>query len=126
MNDTSPIEDDLTDEQRRELVEDLQRLHQELQQHLETTKEGARPVELDQQMVGRISRMDAIQHQQIAVASRRLTELRIKQTVAALAAARRDEYGYCRRCEEPIGFRRLKARPESPFCLRCQGAAESR
>ena len=27
---------------------------------------------------------------------------------------------WCRRCEEPIGYKRLSARPESPYCLDCQ------
>ena len=32
----------------------------------------------------------------------------------------------CRRCEEPIGFRRLQARPETPLCVACQNQRERR
>ena len=36
----------------------------------------------------------------------------------------RGEYGLCRRCDEPIAYRRLKARPESPYCIACQDEIE--
>ena len=32
----------------------------------------------------------------------------------------KERYGLCRRCGDPIGYPRLKARPESPYCLDCQ------
>ena len=51
---------------------------------------------------------------------------RLKQVENALAAHRNDSYGFCRQCEEPIGYARLKARPETPFCLSCQKEFESR
>jgi DnaK suppressor protein len=33
-------------------------------------------------------------------------------------------YGTCMHCGEPIGQRRLEAVPWSPFCIRCQEAAD--
>ena len=39
---------------------------------------------------------------------------------AALRRIDEGEYGYCRRCDEPIGFGRLQAQPESSLCLQCQ------
>lgn len=53
-------------------------------------------------------------------------ELRLQQIATALSAAAAGNYGYCRRCEEPIGFKRLKARPETPFCLWCQADSEKK
>ena len=35
-------------------------------------------------------------------------------------------YGFCRLCEEPIGFKRLQAKPEAPFCVNCQSRHERR
>ena len=114
----------LTPDQIRELESDLVVLREQLGELIAASEEGTRPVELDQSAVGRLSRMDAIQGQQIAKASRRNHQLRLEQVGQALRLIARDNYGYCRRCEEPIGYLRLKARPESPFCLRCQGARE--
>jgi DnaK suppressor protein len=62
----------------------------------------------------------------MASANRRSVELRLTQVRSALAALERGEYGACRRCEEPIGYRRLKSRPESPFCVACQRGRESK
>lgn len=96
----------------------------ELEAQLVANREGARPVDLGLP-IGRISRMDAMQQQQMARASRHAAELRLNQVGAALTAIERGIYGECRRCEEPIGLRRLQARPEAPFCLECQREVES-
>jgi DnaK suppressor protein len=117
--------DDLTPEQQTELSENLHALAGDLTQMLESSEESSRPVDLSQP-IGRISRIDAIQQQKMAQATRGGHELRLQQVNAALSAIQRDEYGECRRCEEPIGFGRLKARPEAPLCLKCQHAAETR
>ena len=117
--------EELSGEQLESLKEDLVALEGQLLELLEVSKEGTKPVELDQP-IGRLSRMDAMQHQQMATANRQSHQLRLKQVKRALGALTRDEYGECGRCEEPIGFGRLKARPETPFCLGCQGLAERR
>ncbi len=117
--------DELTDEQRRALEDALRRLQEELTAALESSREGIEVVSLDQP-IGRVSRIDAIQQQKMAQANRRKQELRLSQVGVALAALEADEYGYCRGCDEPIGHRRLTARPETPFCLRCQGGRERR
>ena len=94
----------------------------ELSQVSEASSEGTKPVQLDQTSVGRLSRMDAMQVQQMAQASARQKSLRLAQVKQALLRVQRDEYGYCLRCEEPIGYARLTAIPETPFCIECQGA----
>lgn len=116
----------LTDAQLTELTADLHALRAELSAALADSAAAARPVTLDQQAVGRVSRIDAIQQQQMAVASRQRAQTRLALVKQALAALDDERYGECRRCEEAIGFRRLKARPESPICLRCQAALERR
>ena len=116
-------ESELTDEQERELGAALRRLRDELGAALASSKEGIEVVSLDQP-IGRVSRIDAIQQQKMAQANRRKQELRLSQIGVALAAMEDRDYGYCRGCEEPIGHRRLRARPETPFCLRCQGGRE--
>lgn len=97
----------------------------ELEGALRTSAESAAPVVLDQSSVGRLSRMDAMQQQAMAKATRQKTQLRLTQCKVALSAFDRDEYGVCRKCEEPIGYRRLSAKPEAPFCLECQRGADA-
>ena len=68
--------------------------------------------------------LEDLQGQALAKATRHAMQQQLAQCKAALQAVARDEYGLCRRCEEPIGFPRLQAKPESPFCLACQRSTE--
>ena len=117
--------DELTEDQVRALAGALTALAAELERSLAAAKEAAEVVSLDQP-IGRVSRMDALQQQEMAQASRRQIELRLGQVSVALDAIARGEYGECRSCGEPIGHRRLLARPETPFCLACQSGRERR
>ena len=112
-----------TQEELLEQEKELSSLVQELESSLQTSEDAAKTVDLDQP-IGRLSRMDAIQQQKMVAAARRNTELRLAQIRGALHALEQGTYGECRRCEEEISKRRLKARPESPFCLGCQRMAE--
>ena len=116
----------MTDAQIIELQGDLQRLREQLGRETEAAGDSSKPVVLDQSSVGRLSRMDAMQQQSMAVEERRRRQVRGQQVSAALAAVEEGTYGMCRSCEEPIGYRRLKARPESPFCVPCVGQRERR
>ncbi len=116
---------ELTAEQTDELYQVLLSESARLEDLLKLSKEGARPVDLGEP-IGRLTRMDAIQQQQMTKANRRSYETKLRQVRAALGLLGKDEYGFCRLCEEPIGYPRLKARPEAPFCLSCQDARESR
>jgi DnaK suppressor protein len=115
---------ELTPAQKAELAQHLAALLQELEAQLARGEEGARAVPLDQSAVGRLSRMDSIQHQAMAQAARRNLEIRVGQCRQALGALERGDYGRCRLCEEPIGYARLVARPETPFCLACQRGSD--
>ena len=92
-------------------------------QELETLSEGARDsrsaVKLDQQSVGRLSRMDAMQQQAMAVASEKRRKLRLTQIEAALKRIESDDFGYCIRCGEPIAEKRLNIDPASTLCVGC-------
>ncbi len=111
--------DELTAGQEQKLQKDLQTLRSELAQLLDDSRDSSKAVALDQP-IGRLSRMDALQHQAMAKANRAGTQRRLKLIESALLAIKQQRYGECRRCEEPIGYPRLKARPETPFCLECQ------
>ena len=117
--------EDLTPCQRAELQQILIQSEQELQALLTASSESSRPVALDQP-IGRLSRMDALQQQYMAKANRQGHEQRLLQVRNALQALRSNSYGVCRSCEEPVGYARLKARPETPFCLDCQEQREGK
>ena len=114
---------DLTPDQLEELRQDLVAERLSLEAQLELTSEGSKPVALSTP-IGRLSRMDAIQQQQMTKAGRSTLETKLRQVRNALDGHRKSEYGDCRSCDDPIGYRRLKARPEAPFCLRCQDERE--
>ncbi|NNE63206.1 MAG: molecular chaperone DnaK, partial [Gammaproteobacteria bacterium] len=61
---------ELTSSQLNQLINLLKQQKIELQQQLEKTQADSQPVTLDQQSVGRVSRIDAIQQQQMAIANR--------------------------------------------------------
>jgi len=115
--------DELSGQQIDELAEELRKLQKELQVLLSVSKDGAKPVALELP-IGRLSRMDAMQQQSMAAANRRSLQLRLQLVSVALSAHGAGDYGYCRSCDEPIGYRRLKARPETPLCVVCQAARE--
>ena len=77
------------------------------------------PVKLDQQAVGRLSRMDAMQQQAMAQASSRRRAGRIQRIDAALKRIDEDEFGYCQDCGEEIGKARLQLDPTLPTCVAC-------
>ena len=115
----------LNKQQCAELHQTLLTLRTELKQLLDNSSDGAQPVSLDEP-IGRLSRMDAMQQQSMVQANRRTTQTRLTRIDAALRRHASDEYGLCMECEEEIGYARLKAQPEAPFCIECQSNKETR
>jgi DnaK suppressor protein len=76
-------------------------------------------VTLDQQSVGRLSRMDAMQRQAMAQATARRRQARASRIEAALGRIEDGEFGYCQDCGEEIGSRRLELDPTLPTCVSC-------
>ena len=77
------------------------------------------PVTLDQQAVGRLSRMDAMQQQAMANAASNRRAARITRINAALQRIGEDEFGYCLDCGEDISTARLSLDPTLPNCVSC-------
>ena len=115
---------ELTSRQISKLTRLLRLKETELELQLEGSRQSTEPVTLDQQAVGRVSRMDAIQQQQMAVANRDQLTLQFKLVSAALRRVKSGEYGRCLQCGEPIAFARLEAQPFAPNCLDCQSTIE--
>ncbi len=105
---------------------DLKALREQVQAAAEQGAEAAQPVELDQTRVGRLSRMDALQGQEMARAAERRREMELRKIDAALARLDAGDYGWCVTCGEEIAAERLKLDPAAPVCIDCaQGAAET-
>lgn len=82
-------------------------------------KDDAAPVMLDQQSVGRLSRMDALQRQAMAQETARRRALERRRITAALARIDEGEYGWCARCGEEIAPERLALDPAVALCRAC-------
>jgi DnaK suppressor protein len=78
-----------------------------------------KPVELDQQSVGRLSRLDSMQVQAMARAADARRAMAIRQIDAALIRMDEGEYGWCVECGEEIAPKRLDSDPAAPRCSAC-------
>ena len=81
--------------------------------------DGQKTVTLDQQAVGRLSRMDALQNQAMAHAQARRRQAARQRLRAALQRLAAGEYGYCTACGDEIAPARLTSDPAIPRCLDC-------
>lgn len=85
----------------------------------ETAQDAAKVVELDQAAVGRLSRMDAMQAQQMAQETERRRHIQLQKIEGALRRIEADEFGYCYVCSGEIDARRLQAEPTITRCIKC-------
>ncbi len=81
--------------------------------------EARETVELDQQSVGRLSRMDAMQHQAMNQATERKRQHDLVRIQLAMTRIGDDEYGYCEDCGEEIPDGRLEIDPMAERCVKC-------
>ena len=114
----------LGEEQLASLRQSLEELCSDLRERLLSNSGDSQPVTLDQQLLGRLSRMDAMQQQEMAQANRSQQQTQLKRVVRALRRLEEGDYGYCNSCDQAIGFLRLQVRPETPLCLGCQQREE--
>ena len=106
-------------DQIRAFREILIELRSELEQLQETGSEATDTVTLDQAKVGRLSRMDAMQAQQMAEETARRRQLQLQKIEGALRRIDADDYGYCFKCGDEIGEARLRFDPTSTRCMVC-------
>ena len=85
----------------------------------EGSKVSRAPVMLDQQSVGRLSRMDAMLQQSMELATEDRRQLRLMALSAALKRIEKGNYGYCFKCDEGIPTDRLKFDPAITLCVEC-------
>ncbi len=83
--------------------------------------ESRAPVTLQQDSVGRLSRMDAMQQQAMAQAQERRRKAERARIKAALERLDQGEWGYCMQCGEEIAQARLSHDPSVARCVGCAG-----
>ncbi|MFO7582782.1 TraR/DksA family transcriptional regulator [Guyparkeria sp.] len=108
------------DNARRQALHDqLLERREALRQLLIDSAAATQTVELDQSRQGRLSRMDALQGQEMAKATRARREHELARIEGALRRMENDEYGDCFACGEPIPARRLQNDPSVTRCVDC-------
>ncbi|MBG31339.1 MAG: hypothetical protein CMI31_15280 [Opitutae bacterium] len=90
----------------------------ETEEYLESSKDSADIVELDTS-IGRLSRMDAMQSQQMAKELRRRKEEELRSFQSALNRMEKGWYGKCGLCQKPIAEERLEIFPDVLTCVNC-------
>jgi DnaK suppressor protein len=109
----------MNEEEIEQIRQKMLRLRSELQEQEETFQQTSAPVELDQARVGRLSRMDAMQAQQMALEAARRRQNQLLKVEGALRRIESGDYGYCFICGEEIDVRRLSADPTNTRCMVC-------
>lgn len=95
----------------------------ELEHVMEASAETNTEAELDQQRIGRLSRMDAMQQQAMEEETGRRRDQELARIEAALQRIESDDYGFCTACDEPIATKRLDNDPATPLCIECASKA---
>ena len=85
----------------------------------ELNKDATNTVELDQQGIGRLSRIDALQQQAMAKAMTVRKQNEKRSLEEALYRMNQGNYGDCIDCGEAIELKRLKLKPSVLKCLDC-------
>ncbi|MFP3949366.1 MAG: TraR/DksA family transcriptional regulator [Gemmatimonadota bacterium] len=110
-----PLNPEMLEDLRTELERQLRRL----EKSMAMSEEASRPVELDQQAVGRLSRMDSLQSQHMSQNLHEREQARYTAVRAALVRMDAGEYGICVECGAEIPYGRLMVVPEAERCPSC-------
>jgi DnaK suppressor protein len=121
MSDEEARQDEWRERYRARLEKELE----ELTADSRASEADRSPVTLDQQSVGRLSRMDDIRSQAMAAASEQRRQVRIARIHSALSRMADGEYGYCVECGEPVAERRLDLDPTVHLCVDCARRGEA-
>ena len=109
----------MNDTQIKHFTNLLNEMRQQLIAQDDIAQDSQRTVMLDQQSVGRLSRMDALQQQAMANATQARRGQQSKRIDAAFMRMKQDEYGYCSNCGEDIPIKRLELDPTVATCVTC-------
>lgn len=88
----------------------------------QSSSDARKPVELDQQSIGRLSRQDALQQQAMAKAQEARRAAELGKIKAALQRIDDGDFGWCAECGEEIAQKRLEIDLTATHCAACAGA----
>lgn len=91
---------------------------EELKTLLGDDSEDTKPIEPDVS-IGRLSRLDSMQMQQMALEQRRRQEAELQKLKEAIKRIEDGSYGQCVMCRQPIAPARLEAQPDAILCISC-------
>lgn len=91
---------------------------QRTERKVEEVRELVKPY-APENAIGRVSRMDAINNQNVMKAALRADEKRLSALRLALVHIEEDHFGICLECQKAIHPKRLLLMPESKHCVRC-------
>jgi len=106
-----------TSEQKRFIPLIRERLG-EIRKQLESGAEDREAVSPDKS-IGRLSRLDSMQMQQMALAGKRRLEEEIRDLEEALKRIATGRYGKCQLCGRDIARERLEYQPAAASCVSC-------
>lgn len=109
----------MSDSEYAEFAARLRQRREQLESAIAGLQDAGKPVELDQTLQGRLSRLDAITQQEMARAGRAHLVTELKRVEAALQRVDQARYGACCRCGLPIEPSRLGADPAAALCMDC-------
>ena len=91
----------------------------ELRDEITARDEARKAVELDQQRVGRLSRMDALQQQAMANAQHERQERELQALLETTKRLDAPEFGACADCGDELAIDRLLQNPLLVRCMEC-------
>jgi DnaK suppressor protein len=109
----------MTDKERQDFKRFASEEIESLKAEIPRLEELVRPVAPDN-AIGRVSRMDTIVNQSVSEAQLSKTKVRLARLGEALRRVDDDpDFGLCIDCGAPIPMARLKAMPETQYCVEC-------
>ncbi len=108
----------MTPEEKQDIRVEIEKRIEEAEQSLDTLREQTKPVP-PSVAIGRLTRMDAIQQQKMAVANLKASEVLISKLKKALEKLEEDDFGVCASCGKTIPLGRILAVPEAKVCVSC-------
>jgi DnaK suppressor protein len=109
----------MTQEEREEFRAKLTVMQNEIRAVSLSAAQNLKPVMFDQTSVGRVSRVDAMQLQQMSQETARRRQQLLVKIEGALRRIESERFGLCFLCEMEIDLRRLGADPTITRCRDC-------
>ena len=108
----------MTEEELSAIRQKIEARIQELESLLGDDAEDTKPIEPDVS-IGRLSRLDSMQMQQMALEQHRRQEAELQKLKEAEKRIEEGNYGQCVMCRQPIAPARLEAQPDAILCINC-------